>query len=68
VRHSLGFTFHGSGSPVLPASNDETVSVASELLPAAQAAAVALRGFDLTHGGILDDADAAKWVEQCLGP
>jgi pimeloyl-ACP methyl ester carboxylesterase len=66
VRHYLGFTFRGGNNPVLPASNDETVSVVSELLPAAQAAAVTMRGFDQTHGGILDDADAAKWVEQCL--
>jgi triacylglycerol esterase/lipase EstA (alpha/beta hydrolase family) len=68
VRHSLGFTFKGGNNPVLPASNDHTVSVASELMPAAQLGAAVMRGFDQTHGGILDDAEAAKWVEACLAP
>jgi pimeloyl-ACP methyl ester carboxylesterase len=68
VRHSLGFTFNGGNNPLLPESNDHTVSVASELMPAAQAGAAVMRGFDQTHGGILDDAEAAKWIEACLAP
>ncbi|HET7537276.1 MAG TPA: hypothetical protein VFJ90_12530, partial [Candidatus Didemnitutus sp.] len=50
----------------LPESNDGTVSIASQLYPAAQAAARSIRGFDETHVGILDFEPAAKWVQSML--
>jgi pimeloyl-ACP methyl ester carboxylesterase len=66
IKYSLGFSYRGSGSMVLPDSNDGTVSIASELAIPAQNEAVAIRGFDETHMSILESAEAAKWVMEQL--
>ncbi len=66
MTYDLVFTFRGSGSMVLPESNDGTVSIASQLYPPAQNAARSLRGFDQTHAGVLHFEPAAKWVESIL--
>jgi pimeloyl-ACP methyl ester carboxylesterase len=54
--HYLLFTYRGSSSLVLPACNDGTVSLASQLRREAQADATALVGYDATHVGALRDA------------
>lgn len=66
MTYDLVFTFHGSNSMVLPASNDSSVSVASQLHAPAQEAARSVRGYDLTHVGILNDESAAQWVQSRL--
>jgi pimeloyl-ACP methyl ester carboxylesterase len=66
VTYHLGFTFHGGNSMSLPASNDGTVSLASQLAEQAQASAASLRGFDASHVGVLSDAEAIHWVEALL--
>jgi pimeloyl-ACP methyl ester carboxylesterase len=66
MTYDLVFTFHGSNSLVLPASNDSSVSLASQLAPPAQAAARSLRGYDQTHVGVLDFEPAVQWVQARL--
>jgi pimeloyl-ACP methyl ester carboxylesterase len=66
VRHHLAFTFHGDRSMVLPESNDGVVSVASELAMPIQQAAASVRGFDLTHVGVLESPEVVRWVEGAL--
>lgn len=66
VRHHLAFTFHGDSSMVMPDSNDGVVSVASELAMPIQQAAAGLRGFDLTHVGVLESPEVVRWVESAM--
>ena len=51
---------------VLPDENDGTVSVASQLVPAAKADALSVVGFDADHVGILSRPDVVRLVEEFL--
>ena len=66
VDHLLLYGTHRSRSFVLPHENDGTVSVASQLAPAARADAVQTIGFDTDHVGILSRTDVIRTVEQFL--
>lgn len=63
IDHYLFFTYNGAGSYVLPTSNDGVVSVASQLLPAAQEDAVTVFGYDEGHVSILSNPDLIERVE-----
>lgn len=65
VPYHLLFTF-GGGSRIMSGANDGAVTLASQLDPAAQAAAVQVYGFDLPHGAILRDPTAAAMVAGIL--
>jgi pimeloyl-ACP methyl ester carboxylesterase len=67
VDHLLIYGHHASRSLVLPDENDGTVSVASELVPAAKADAVRVVGFDADHLGILSRPDVVELVQEFLG-
>ncbi len=58
VNHHLFYSHHAKRSPVLPAENDGTVSVASQLRPEAVADAIETRGFDEDHVSILSSREA----------
>jgi len=62
----LLFSFRGSRTPILPASNDGVVSLESQLAPAAQAEALALYGFDDAHMEIVSDPKVFALVERLL--
>ena len=66
VDHLLIYGHHASRSLVLPDENDGTVSVASELVPAAKADAVRVVGFDADHLGILSRPDVVQLVQEFL--
>ena len=66
VDHLLLYGTQRSRSLVLPHENDGTVSVASQLAPAAKADAVETIGFDTDHVGILSRTDVIRAVEQFL--
>jgi pimeloyl-ACP methyl ester carboxylesterase len=53
VNHHLFYSHRASRSIILPAENDGTVSVASQLRSEARADAVGVRGFDEDHVSIL---------------
>ncbi len=59
VRSYLFFGFKGGRSVFLSGANDGVVTVASELEPRAQRAAIKVFGYDETHGGILNSAAVA---------
>jgi pimeloyl-ACP methyl ester carboxylesterase len=65
TQHHLLFSYR-KGRVSLGASGDEVVSVASQLLESAQAQAARIYGFDVTHTGILRDAEVAALVEELL--
>jgi pimeloyl-ACP methyl ester carboxylesterase len=65
TRHYLFFTFNRRTS-WFGASNDHTVTVASQLAGAAQREAVRVIGFDDTHEGVLRDADVATLLNRLL--
>jgi pimeloyl-ACP methyl ester carboxylesterase len=67
VDHLLIYGHHASRSLVLPDENDGTVSVASELQPAAKADAVRVVGFDADHVGILSRPEVVQLVQEFLG-
>ena len=67
VDHLLIYGHHASRSLVLPDENDGTVSVASELAPAAKADAAKVVGFDADHVGILSRPDVVQLVQEFLG-
>lgn len=58
VKHHLFYSHRASRSPILPAENDGTVSVASQTRPEARADAMEVRGFDEDHISILSSRDA----------
>jgi pimeloyl-ACP methyl ester carboxylesterase len=58
VKHHLFYSHRASRSPILPAENDGTVSVASQTRPEARADAVEVRGFDEDHISILSSREA----------
>jgi hypothetical protein len=66
VDHLLLYGTHSSVSFVLPHENDGTVSVASQLAPAARADAVEVIGFDADHVGILSLPEVVSFVEAFL--
>jgi hypothetical protein len=66
VDHLLVYGTHSSISVVLPEKNDGTVSVASELAPAARADAAEVVGFDADHVGILSVPQVVQTVEAFL--
>jgi hypothetical protein len=66
VDHLLLYGTHSSNSLVLPHENDGTVSVASQLAPAARADAVQVVGFDADHMGILSLPEVVHTVEAFL--
>jgi pimeloyl-ACP methyl ester carboxylesterase len=63
--HHLLFTYRRS-STSLGESNDQAVTVASQLRPAAQAGAVRLHGFDDTHIGVLKNAEVSALLNRLL--
>jgi pimeloyl-ACP methyl ester carboxylesterase len=65
TRHYLLFSFRRSWSS-FGVSSDETISVASQLAPMAQAQASLVHGFDVTHRGALRDADVAAFLDRLL--
>ena len=66
VDHLLIYGHHSSRSLVLPAENDGTVSVASQLAPRAKDDAVEVVGFDADHVGILSQAEVLRRVDEFL--
>ncbi|MEI6085275.1 MAG: alpha/beta fold hydrolase [Verrucomicrobiota bacterium] len=67
VTYHLAFTYGGSKRMFLPESNDGTVSVDSQMKIEAQTEAVAMRGFNETHEGVLHTDATIHWVEDVLG-
>jgi pimeloyl-ACP methyl ester carboxylesterase len=65
TRHYLFFTFNRKTSS-FGASNDHTVTVASQLATVAQQEAVRIVGFDDTHEGVLRNADVALMLDHLL--
>jgi len=64
VPYYLFFGFGGGGgSRFVPGANDGVVTVASELDPRAQAAAIRMFGYDETHRGILNSAAVAAQLK-----
>ena len=53
VNHYLFYSHRAKRSAVMPAENDGTVSVASQLRPEAKADAVSVQGYDEDHVSIL---------------
>jgi len=65
IAHHLLFTFR-QGSMTMGEANDGSVTVASQLLPEAQRDATRLYGFDETHTGVLQSAEASALVNGLL--
>jgi pimeloyl-ACP methyl ester carboxylesterase len=65
VAHHLVFTFR-QDSMTMGEANDGSVTVASQLLPAAQHDATRPYGFDETHTSVLESADASALVNRLL--
>ncbi|WP_052573784.1 alpha/beta fold hydrolase [Haloferula sp. BvORR071] len=66
VNHHLFYSHHAKRSAVMPAENDGTVSVASELRPEAKADAVSVQGYDETHVSILSSSAALKRAKELI--
>lgn len=66
VNHHLFYSYRATRSPVLPAENDGSVSVASELREEAKADAVEIRGFDEDHVSILSSRAALNAGKKIL--
>lgn len=66
VNHHLFYSHRGKRSPVMPAENDGSVSVASQLRPEAVADAVSVQGYNEDHMSILVARDALKRAEGIL--
>ena len=65
TTHHLVFTFNRK-STSLGASDDQAVTVASQMRPAAQAAATRLHGFDDSHIGVLKNAEVSALLVRLL--
>jgi pimeloyl-ACP methyl ester carboxylesterase len=65
TAHHLLFTFNRN-STSFGASDDQAVTVASELRPAAQLGATRIYGFDDTHTGIFRNAEVSALVNRLL--
>jgi pimeloyl-ACP methyl ester carboxylesterase len=65
MKHHLLFTFSRK-SASFGESDDQTVSVASQLLPQAQRDAFKLYGFDHTHMGVLRDPEVSQLLNELL--
>lgn len=65
TRHHLMFT-HLRKSSSFGASNDQVVTVASQLAPAAQREAQRLYGWDDSHDGVLSNASASAQLNELL--
>jgi pimeloyl-ACP methyl ester carboxylesterase len=65
TRHHLVFTFNRKAMS-FGASDDQAVTVASQLRPAAQAGAARLHGFDDTHIGVLRNAEVSALLDRLL--
>ena len=66
MPYCLGFTFHGKTKIGLPQDNEGAVGVASERRREAPAEVIQMRGFDLTHTGVLRSAATLDFIESCL--
>jgi hypothetical protein len=66
VSHHLFYSHRASRSPILPAENDGTVSVASQTRPEAVADAVEVRGFDEDHISTLSSREALQAGKRIL--
>ena len=67
IPHVLLYSTRGSdGLGLLREANDGVVSVASQLRPAARAAAASVEGFDETHMGVLAAPAVAERLNQLL--
>ena len=53
VNYHLFYSHHAKRSAIMPAENDGTVSVPSQLRPEAKADAVSVQGYDEDHVSIL---------------
>jgi pimeloyl-ACP methyl ester carboxylesterase len=65
TAHHLLFTFNRNAMS-FGASDDEAVTVASELRPAAQEGATRLYGFDDTHTGVFRNAEVSSLINKLL--
>jgi hypothetical protein len=65
TAHHLLFTFNRN-STSFGASDDQAVTVASELRTAAQLGATRIYGFDDTHTGIFRNAEVSALVNRLL--
>jgi pimeloyl-ACP methyl ester carboxylesterase len=65
VQHYLMFTFR-QGSVALGEANDGTVTVASQLRPAAQQGAVRVEGYNETHMSVLESPALAARLNELL--
>jgi len=66
VPHQLLFTFRQGGGLFGAEANDGTVSVASQLRPAAQQQAVRIEGFNETHMGLLESKEVSQRLNGLL--
>lgn len=66
VNHHLFYSHRAKRSLFLPAENDGSVSVASQLRPEAKADAVSVQGYDEDHVSILSSRAPLKRGEQIL--
>jgi len=65
VNHHLLFTFNRKSSS-FGESDDQSVTVASQLLPSAQRGAVRIYGFDDSHVGVLRNAEVSTLLNGLL--
>ena len=66
VDHHLFYSHRAKRSAVMPAENDGTVSVASELRPEAKADAASVQGYDETHMSILSSGAALRRAKEIV--
>jgi pimeloyl-ACP methyl ester carboxylesterase len=66
VPHQLLFTFRQGGGLFGAEANDGTVTVASQLRPAAQQSAARVEGFNETHMGVLESKEVSQRVNGLL--
>ncbi len=66
LRYYLLFSFKGESSRFVPGANDGVVTVASELDPRAQSAAIRIFGYDETHRSILNNDAVATQLRALL--
>ena len=64
-RYSLFFSYEG-GKALMRGANDGVVTLASQLVPAAQEEAVQVRGFPEDHDSILQSDDVAEALNRVL--
>jgi pimeloyl-ACP methyl ester carboxylesterase len=68
VPHHLLFTFRNDGTLSLGETSDGTVTVASQLRPAAQHAAVRVEGYNETHVSVLESPALSQRLNELLAP